>query len=55
VITFPGLKPASYLIVAQYTKSGEGKRESAAAQEIVRTWNGRDERGETPEGRREEQ
>jgi predicted dithiol-disulfide oxidoreductase (DUF899 family) len=35
-------KPASYVTVAQYTMRGEWKRESAAAQDVDRTWDGRE-------------
>src|SRR5207249_10788264 len=36
VIRFLASKPASYVTVAQYTMGGEWKRESAAAQDVVR-------------------
>ncbi len=40
-IAFLASKPASYVTVAQYTMGGERKRESAAAQGVDRTWDGR--------------
>jgi hypothetical protein len=41
VIAFLASKPASYVTVAQYTMGDEWKRESAAAQGVDRTWDGR--------------
>src|ERR1700726_257364 len=35
-------KPASYVTVAPYTMGGEWKRESAAAQDVDRTWDGKE-------------
>jgi hypothetical protein len=34
-------KPASYVTVAQHTMGSEWKRESAAAQDVDRTWDGK--------------
>lgn len=42
VIAFLASKPASYVTVARYTMGGESKRESAAAQDVGRTWDGRE-------------
>jgi hypothetical protein len=41
VIAFLASKPASYVTAAQYTMVGEWKRESAAAQDVDRTWDER--------------
>ena len=41
MIAFLASKPASYVTAAQYTMGGEWKRESAATQDVDRTWHGR--------------
>ena len=41
MIAFLASKPASYVTAAQYTMVGEWKRESAAAQDVDRTWDER--------------
>jgi hypothetical protein len=41
VIAFLSSKPASYVTVAQHTMGSEWKRESAAAQDVDRTWDGK--------------
>ncbi|MGH7393056.1 MAG: hypothetical protein ACREM3_26915 [Candidatus Rokuibacteriota bacterium] len=46
MIAFLVSKPASDVTVAQSTKGGEWKRESAAAPDVDRTWDGREKEGE---------
>jgi hypothetical protein len=54
VIAFLASKPASYVTVAQYMMGGECKRESAAVQDVDRTWDGRERTMKDTDGRREE-
>ncbi len=54
MIAFLASKPASYVTVAQYTMGGECKRESAAVQDVDRTWDGRERTMKDTDGRREE-
>jgi hypothetical protein len=53
VIAFLASKPASYVTVAQYTMGGEWKRESAAAQDVDQTRDGRERTTKDTQGREE--